>query len=101
MSESKEIAAFREWVHNNGAEDRAFDLLREIDTLTAERDAAREEEHTQRMRALRAEQESARLREDRDRLAACVERVRELARFQNGFSGVVRATDILAALGEP
>jgi len=35
---------------------------------------------------------------NRDSLAACVERVRELARFQNGFSGVVRATDILAAL---
>jgi len=51
-------------------------VLAQLDTVTAEREAACEDAHAQRMRALRAEQESARLREDRARLAACVERVR-------------------------
>ena len=123
--EPKEIAAFREWVHNSGAEDRAFDLLHAIDTLTAELDAAREAINGVDVsdviaRVIRRpcesaspcgltgqeawalyfwgwnEEQAAKMAEaDRDRLAACVERVREIAK---DYELNRMSADILAAL---
>jgi len=107
--------ARREWAI---WEAKACQLQARIDEVEAERDAVREKKLAQ-LRALRAEQESARLREDRDRLAACVERV--VLACRNSFDvrargkcpdcgelvdqttqavGLVRAGDILAATGE-
>jgi hypothetical protein len=63
-------------------------LLTHIDTLTAERDAARERSKYWKAEHAAANEVIDTLRADRDRLAACVERVRECGRVR-----VVEATD--------
>jgi hypothetical protein len=81
-----------------------------IDTLTAERDEAREELATfhATMQTILDAKEAlvVTARADRDRLAACVERVRKVTRVKIGvgpypdrdYTEVVHVSDILAAL---
>jgi hypothetical protein len=78
-----------------------------IDTLTAERDEARRE-FTEWLDASRKALDThAEVVADRDRLAACVERVRKVTRVKIGvgpypdrdYTEVVHVSDILAALG--
>jgi len=79
-----------------------------IDTLTAERDAARERSEYWKAEHAAANEVIDTLRADRDRLAACVERVRGCEQDMHaqaskdirlaGFACAL--TDILAALGE-
>jgi hypothetical protein len=76
----------------------------EIRTLTAALDAAQAQARQQSIdTTLPLYQDFLAIRADRDRLAACVERVRGCERiYAPPLRGTwVRATDILDALGEP
>jgi hypothetical protein len=79
-----------------------------IDTLTAERDAAQERSKYWKAEHAAANEVIDTLREDRDRLAACVERVRgikarspsETSSVMPHWSDLIHRADILAALGD-
>jgi hypothetical protein len=99
--------AAREWaeqcqLERDTANDNAQNLLNEWQQLEAERDAAREEVRRADIATRWTAEEADRAFTDRDRLAACEERVRGVAEAYRSRDGGARAqrfaSDILAAL---
>jgi beta-phosphoglucomutase-like phosphatase (HAD superfamily) len=90
-----ELAAAREWadqcqLERDAANDSAQDLLNWWQRLKAERDAARDARRNADIYARRFEEQAESAMKERDRLAACVERVR-------GVRNVLEANHLEAA----